>query len=393
MPRFAPNTVAVPHSGIRRIHEIALRMDDVIGLAVGEPDVAVPPHVLRAASEAWLADDTNYTANAGIAPLREAIVQKLADLNGVQVEVEQVWVTQGATQALYLAQSLVLAPGDQVLVPDPGYTTFTMGARMLQAEPVPYRLLPEHGFEPQVAELERLVTPATRAIIVNSPSNPLGVVFGEAVLRSLLAFAERHDLWVISDEVYEAFTFDTPHISPASLDDSGRVLGVYSFSKTYALTGGRVGYLVIPPGNAATMRTFQEAMISCVDTPAQRAALAALTGPQDAVDAARMHYRGNFAAAARLLDERGLTYLTPQGAFYLWIDMTHVSGGDVAGWAEGFLLDQRVSVAPGSAFGASGEGWIRVCLAASRADLLTGLGRLPVPDGLRSEPRPETAAV
>lgn len=393
MPRFAPNTAAVPPSGIRRIHEIALRMDDVIGLAVGEPDVAVAPHVLRAASGAWLADDTNYTANAGIPPLREAIVQKLADVNGIRAEVEQVWVTQGATQALYLAQSLVLSPGDQVLVPDPGYTTFTMGARMLHAEPVPYRLLPEHGFEPQVAELERLVTPATRAIIVNSPSNPLGVVFGEAVLRALLAFAERHDLWLISDEVYEAFTFDTPHISPASLDDSGRVLSVYSFSKTYALTGGRVGYLVTPPGNAATMRTFQEAMISCVDTPAQRAALAAVTGPQDAVDAARAHYRGNLAAAAALLDERGFTYLTPQGAFYLWIDVTHLAGGDVAGWAEGFLLDQRVSVAPGSAFGVSGEGWIRVCLAAGRADLLTGLGRLPFPGAARAEARPQTAAV
>lgn len=393
MPRFAPNTFAVPPSGIRRIHEIALRMTDVIGLAVGEPDVAVAPHVLRAASEAWLADDTDYTANAGIAPLREAIVQKLATVNRVAVDVEQVWVTQGATEALYLAQSLVLAPGDQVLVPDPGYTTFTMGARMLHADPVPYRLLPEHGFEPQVSELERLVTPSTRAIIVNSPSNPLGVVFGEPVLRSLLAFAERHDLWVISDEVYEAFTFDAPHLSPASLDDAGRVLGVYSFSKTYALTGGRVGYLVTPPGVAATMRTFQEAMISCVDTPAQRAALAALTGPQDAVVAAGAHYRDNLAVATALLDELGLTYLPPQGAFYLWIDMTHVAGGDVAGWAEGFLLDRRVSVAPGSAFGASGEGWIRVCLAASRADVVEGLGRLPAPGGARPEPRPETAAV
>jgi aspartate aminotransferase len=379
MPRFTRTALAVPGSGIRRIHELAIRMPDVIGLAVGEPDQPVARHVLEAASAAWLADDTDYTANGGIAPLRLAVAEKAREQRGIPVDPEQVWVTPGGTEALYLALTLVLEPGDEVLVPDPGYPAFTTAPRMQSATPVPYRLDPANGFVPHVELLDRLVTPRTRAIIVNSPSNPLGVVFPEPVLRGLLDLARRHDLWVISDEVYEAFTYGTRHVSLAALDDEHRVLTVQSFSKTYALTGARVGVLLVPPGVDVTLRAFQEALVSCVNTPAQHAALAALTGPQDAVEVARRHYRGNLDAASALLTERGFRHLTPQGAFYLWIDVSHVSGGDVAEWAERFLIEQRVSVAPGSAFGAAGEGWIRVCAAASRKNLLAGLERLPVP--------------
>ncbi|MFD1713888.1 pyridoxal phosphate-dependent aminotransferase [Amnibacterium flavum] len=379
MPSLASQVSSVPNSGIRRIHEIALQLDDVIRLAVGEPDVAVAPHVLDAGSAAWLADDTDYTANGGIPELRAAIKTKLAERNGIDVDTEQVWVTIGATQALNLAMSLTLSPGDEVLLPDPGYTTFTMNARMLGAEPVPYPLHPAAGFVPSIDELEKLVTERTRLIIVNSPSNPLGAVYPAEILAQLLDFASRHDMWVISDEVYEAFSYGAPHTSMASLDTEDRVFSVFSVSKTYAMTGARVGYLVTPPGLAETMRTYQEAIISCVDTPAQRAAVAAITGDQGAVGAAAAHYRGNLDAATALLDEAGISYLPPTGAFYLWIDISHASDGDVAGWAESFLLRERVSVAPGSAFGRSGEGWIRVCVAASREDLLEGLRRLPRP--------------
>lgn len=379
VPSYTPNALAVPESGIRRIHEIALTLDDVIALAVGEPDLPVAPHVLRAASEAWLADDTRYTANGGIPPLRAAIAARLRREGGMDVAPDQVWVTPGATEALYLALGLVLAPGDEVLVPDPGYTTFTMAPRMQFADPVPYRLAPEHDFLPDTAALDALVTGRTRAIILNSPSNPLGVVFPEAVVRDLVAFAQRHDLWIVSDEVYEAFTYGLPHVSPASIDPA-RVLTVQSFSKTYALTGGRVGYLVTPPaGPTGLLRNFQEALISCVNTPAQRAALAALEGPQEAVETAARHYRDNLRAATALLDERGIGYREPDGAFYLWVDVSFASGGDVAAWAERFLLERRVAVAPGSAFGRAGEGWIRVCAAAAREDLLEGLRRLPAP--------------
>jgi aspartate aminotransferase len=379
VPSYTPNALAVPESGIRRIHEIALTLDDVISLAVGEPDLPVAPHVLRAASEAWLEDDTRYTANGGIPPLRAAIAAKLRRENGMDVGADQVWVTPGATEAIYLALGLILAPGDEVLIPDPGYTTFTMAPRMQFASPVPYRLTAERDFLPDPAELDALVTPRTRAIIVNSPSNPLGVVFPEAVIRDLVAFAQRHDLWIVSDEVYEAFSYGLPHVSPAAIDPT-RVLTAQSFSKTYALTGGRVGYLVTPAGGpGAMLRNFQEALISCVNTPAQRAALAALEGPQESVAEAAAHYRGNLRAATALLDERGIGYREPDGAFYLWVDVSSASGGDVAAWAEALLLERRVAVAPGSAFGREGEGWIRLCAASARDDLLEGIRRLPVP--------------
>ncbi|WP_166873094.1 pyridoxal phosphate-dependent aminotransferase [Salinibacterium sp. ZJ450] len=377
MPSLAPHIASVPASGIRRIFEIATELDDVISLAVGEPDVAVAPHIAAAATAAWHRDDTDYGPNGGIAPLRRVIVDKLASRNNITVDLEQVWVTVGATQGLHLAMQLLLAAGDEVLIPDPGYTIFTMNARMLDATPVPYSLTPDRDFMASLDELERLVTERTRVLIVNSPSNPLGTVFPEPVLRELLAFASRHDLWVISDEVYEYFTWGEPHVSLAALDTEDRVFSVFSLSKTYAMTGIRVGYLVTPKGLAATMRTMQEASISCVNTPAQHAAIAALTGEQHHIDDARAHYAENLRAATALLEERGIRYLDPHGAFYLWIDMRHATDGDVAAWAERFVLVDRVAVAPGSAFGRSGEGWIRVCLASNENDLLEGIRRLP----------------
>jgi len=379
MPHLAPHIATVPASGIRRIYLLASELDDVLSLGVGEPDVSIAPHIAAAAKAAWDRDDTNYTANAGIPQFREAIVAKLARDNNVHVETEQVWATIGATQALHQALHLTLAAGDEVLIPDPGYTVFTMAPRMLDALPIPYSLRPENGFLPNLDELESLVTPRTRVLLVNSPSNPLGTVFPESVLRDLLAFARRHDLWVISDEVYEYFTWGEPHVSMASLDEDDRVFTTFSLSKTYAMTGIRIGYLVTPRGLAETMRSVQEASISCVNTPAQYAAIAAITGSQQNIADARAHYQENLVVATELLDARGIEYLRPRGTFYLWVNLGHATGGDVADWAERFLLEQRVAIAPGSAFGRSGEGWIRVCVAASRADLLAGLDRLPVP--------------
>ena len=379
MPEIAPHIAGMPGSGVRHILELALQRPGTTILAVGEPGEAVAEPIRRAGADAWTAGQTRYTANGGIPALRQAIVAKLARDNDIHVGIDEVWVTVGATQALHQAMAIVLAPGDEVLVPDPGYTTFTMNAHMLSAHPVGYPLDPRRGFQPDIAGLDALVTERTRAIIVNSPSNPLGSTFDRETLTGILAFARDHDLWVISDEVYERFTWEVPHVSIASLDDDSRVFSVFSLSKTYAMTGVRVGWLVTPPGFHDTMLRVQESAISCVNTPAQYAAVEALTGSQRPVMDAAAHHRANFTAAAQLLDARGIRYLTPTGAFYLWIDVAHATGGDVAGWTVRFLEEQGVAVAPGTAFGAGGEGWIRVCLASERAELLAGLGRLPAP--------------
>lgn len=379
MPEIAAHVQGMPGSGVRHILERALQRPGTIILAVGEPGEVAGDDVRAAAAQAWTAGDIRYAPNGGILPLREAIVAKLARENDLQVDVEQVWVTVGATQALHMALALTLAHGDEVLVPDPGYTTFTMNAHLLQATPVPYPLRPERGFQPDIAVIESLVTARTRVLVVNTPSNPLGSTFDRETVASLLALARRHDLWVVSDEVYERFTYGGAHTSPAALDGDGRVLSVFSMSKTHAMTGVRVGWLVVPPGWRPLMLRVQESLVSCVDPPAQRAALAALTGDQRAVESAKAHYRDNLTAAMDALDARGIRYLTPTGAFYLWIDVSYASEGDVAGWCERFLDAEGVAVAPGTAFGVSGEGWIRVCVASDRASLLEGLRRLPAP--------------
>ncbi|WP_019179030.1 pyridoxal phosphate-dependent aminotransferase [Microbacterium yannicii] len=379
MPQIAPHVALMPGSGVRHILEQALRRPGTIILAVGEPGAVAHAGIRDAAATAWRDGAIRYTPNGGISELRRAIVDKLARENSLHVDVEQVWVTVGATQALHLAMALTLSRGDEVLVPDPGYTTFTMNAHLLQAMPVPYPLRAERDFQPDLSELETLVTPRTRAIIVNTPSNPLGSTFDRETLGALLDLARRHDLWLISDEVYERFTWGERHVSPATLDDDDRVLSVFSMSKTHAMTGARVGWLVTPPGWRQTMLRVQESVVSCVDEPSQRAAVAALEGDQAQVDRAAAHYRDNLAAATALLDRRGLRYLDPTGAFYLWIDVSHVSDGDVLRWCERFLDEAQVAVAPGSAFGITGEGWVRVCVASDRAELLEGLARIPAP--------------
>lgn len=376
MPRIARHIDAVPASGIRRIFEIALQLDDVAMLAVGEPDQPVAQHILDAGAAAWLADDTSYGPNGGLPALRDAFVAQQRREHGVELDRERVWVTVGGTQAIHLAMTLVLQPGDEVLVPDPGYTTFSMVPAMLSAHAVPYAL-PAPTFLPDVDAIRALVTDRTRAIVLNSPSNPLGVVLPGDAIQAILDLAREHDLWVVSDEVYEHLVWEGEQVSAQALDVDGRVLGVHSVSKSYAMTGARVGFLTVPSGLAERMRTLQEAIVSCVASPDQRAALAAITGPQDAVDVARDHYRANLDLAARILADAGIPHLEPAGAMYLWIDVSHASGGDVAAWAERLLLQERVAVAPGSAFGRSGEGWIRVCLAARPETLERGLRALP----------------
>jgi len=167
------------------------------------------------------------------------------------------------------------------------------------------------------------------------------------------------------------------HVSIGSLGGSERVWSVFSLSKTYAMTGIRIGYLVTPPGYADIMRSVQEATISCVPAPDQRAAVAAIEGSQQNVEDAARHYRDNLEAATEVLVRLGIPFQHPQGAFYVWADLRHAAAGDIAAWAMRFLLEQKVALAPGSAFGRSGEGWVRICLAATRDDLVTGLGRLP----------------
>ncbi|MCM0615157.1 pyridoxal phosphate-dependent aminotransferase [Paenarthrobacter sp. TYUT067] len=381
MPELAAHVRDVPVNQIREITEAAWSTPGAIVLSIGEPGFALPRHVLNAGIACLDRDETNYTPNAGIPALREAFAARFREQQEVTIGAERVYVVDGAQQGLHFAMSLLLSPGDEILIPNPGYPTFAMTSRLLHAVPVQYPLYPQNDFQPHIEDIEALITPRTRVMVLNSPSNPLGAVISEKATRELVELAVRHDLWIISDECYEAFTFDVPHVSPARFDSDvpgeARVFTSLTLSKTYGLTGLRIGALICPPGLEQKMNNVMESIVSCVASPSQYAALAALTGPQDYVSQARDHYRSNRDAASAVLTEKGIRFLGAQGAFYLWADVSHVSGGDVRTWVRKFLAESGVSFAPGTAFGSIGEGWIRIALCGGQQDLLDGVTRLP----------------
>jgi aspartate aminotransferase len=377
MPQLSDPAREMPPSGIRAAMEAVWQIDgDVIGLHAGEPSFPTPQHVLDEARHALDRRATRYVPNAGIPELRAALAEKVTRRNAIKATPEQIIVSAGGTQALLNALALVVSAGDEVLVPNPGWPNFGMMVHMLQAIPVPYTLRAENRFQPYPADLSAAVTDRTVAIILNSPSNPLGTVVDAGLTGELVAFAERHDLWLISDECYDAITFEEPHVSPASVGGSERILSCFSFSKTYAMTGMRVGYAVVPAEVAPVAAELQEAMIGCVSAPAQWGALAALRGPQDVVEAMRRTYQQRRDLTTTLLDELGQSFVRPQGAFYLWLDVGDKCGSDVRSWALRLLHEKRVAVAPGTAFGPEGEGWVRISLATDTAALLEGCRRI-----------------
>jgi aspartate aminotransferase len=373
-----PSSIAssMPVSRIREIMELAWGDSEAIHLEVGEPDFPTPEHVVEAAYVAAKAGRTRYAPNAGLPELREALADKVTRRNGYEARPDQVVVTQGGIQALYLVLRALLEPGDEVLLPNPAWPNFRMIAHLLGARVLSYPLVAEGGFLPRLEDLERLVTPRTRAILVNSPSNPLGTVLPRELVEVLLAFARRRGLWFISDEVYDEIVFDEDFVSAGSVaDPSDRLVSIYSFSKVYAMTGWRVGYLVAPSDMAKLLTGMQEPIISCVNTPAQMAALAAVTGPQDVVRKMREAYRARRDDLLGILDHGGLPSSRPSGAFYDW---TEVSKADMPSmdFARSLIEREHVAVAPGSAFGELGEGYVRLSLASSREDLLDGASRL-----------------
>ena len=358
-PKPADSAASMPRSGIREMMHRIANMGDVINLAPGEPDFPTPGHIVAAGIEALRAGHTKYANNAGLPDLRSELVRKLRQRNGVIVDPDRIIITNGAAEGLFSAFVALVNPGDEVLLPDPSWPNFRMMAMLRSAVIREYRLSADTGYLPSIAQLEELVSPATRLILINTPLNPVGSIIGRDLMVELIRFAERHNIWILSDETYDAITYDDSYVSAASLDTSGRVVGVYSFSKTYAMTGWRVGYVAAPPAVSSIIATLQEAMISCVNTPAQWGALAALRGPQDAVETMRAAYADRRQQALDLLRALGIPVHPPSGAFYLWVDIRR-SGVSSSSFSELLLDEHRVAVAPGPTFGPSGEGFVRI---------------------------------
>ena len=365
---------AIRRSGIREIFDLARTVPGTIHLEVGEPNFPTPGHIVEAAAEAGRSGFTKYTPNAGVAELREALVDKVRGHNGLDVSVEQIVVTNGAVEALFSTFLAILEPGDEVLLADPGWPNFKMMVEALQSVAVPYALGPTNRYAPTAQQLEALVTDKTKAIVINSPSNPLGTIIDPNQLHDIASVARERDLWLISDECYEAITFDDSFRSAAQLDPE-RIVSVFSFSKTYSMTGWRVGYVVGAAALMALITKLQEPIISCVNAPAQRAALAALTGPQDAVEEMRKEYLRRRDATLALFDREGVPALVPRGAFYIWVDIS-ASGVSSREFSLDLIKEQGVAVAPGTAFGDEGDDAVRISLATAEDELLEGATRI-----------------
>lgn len=370
---LSPGAASIPGSGIREIVNLVLDRPEgeVARLEIGEPDSLTPAHIVEAASRS-LRGRIGYTQSAGISPLRDAIIERLHAAYGMRLDRPNVIISQGAVQAIAASLAAVLRPGDEVLVPDPAWPNYEMQALLLNAKAVHYGLRADHGFLPDLAELESLVSPRTRAIVLNSPSNPAGAVVPTGLMEQLVTFAAERGILVISDEVYDEIVFDGEHVGARQFAPDS-VVSVFSFSKTFSMTGWRVGYAVVPDWMSVGFERIQESLLSCVSTVSQAAALAALTGPQDAVAENLARYRGRRDLAVGMLAAAGVTTVPPGGAFYLMVPLAPGVDSRLAALE---LVEHGVAVAPGSAFGDNATDHIRLSLASPDATLVTGIERL-----------------
>ena len=364
----------MPASGIREVVHVAMKTPDVIRLEVGEPDFATPQHIVEAAYEAASAGFTKYLPSAGLSSLRDLLSERVKRVNGYAVKSEQIVVTVGGVQCVFATMLALLNPGDEVLIPDPAWPNYEMAILLQGSIPVHYPLSIRDEFVPIVERLETFVTPRTKLLVVNSPSNPTGAVLSKEIIVQLVEFARKHNLYLLSDEVYDEIIFEGEHVSPA-LYDPERTISVYSFSKIYAMTGWRLGYLVANGDISDTIAKIQEPQISSVSSVGQKAAEAALTGPQGCVKEMCNSFRERRDAVVELLQQRDAYMYTPHGAFYIMVDIG-ASRLDSREFAFDLLDKHRVAVAPGTAFGTHGSNFVRISLATEKSDLLEGVSRL-----------------
>jgi aspartate/methionine/tyrosine aminotransferase len=364
---------ALPASGIRRMMAKASAMEDVARLDVGEPQFATPAHIVEAACLAASQGATKYAPSGGLRSTREAIAATIAADTGTPVTWENVVVTLGAVGALISAVRTAVEPGDEVLVPDPGWPNYRSLTRVSGGVPVSYALDAEHGFAPTREQLEAACTSRTRAVIINTPGNPTGAVFSRATMEEVLGFARAHGLYIISDEVYSKVVYEPPFTSAWGLGENDRVIVANSVSKTYSMTGWRLGWALAEPSVAALIAKLQEAYISCSPTLSQKAAEAALAGDQSCITTFREAYSGNLDIAVEELRKAGIACTRSAGSFYLWVD---IGCGDSWAFADRLLDERHVALAPGEAFGEQGKGRVRLSLASSEDQVRRGAREL-----------------
>lgn len=378
MNKFIADKVAkTPPSGIRKFFDIAATMEDVISLGIGEPDFVTPQPILEAGIASLQRGETQYTSNSGTWELRAALSQHLQRLYNVPYEPEdEILITVGVSEALYLAMTATLNPGDEVIIPEPCFVAYAPEVTFAGGVPVMVPTYVENGFKVTAETIAANITPQTRAILLGYPNNPTGAVMTRDILADIVALAEEHDLLLISDEIYDQLVYGVEHSSVPSLPGAwDRTILLGGFSKDYAMTGWRIGYACAPPPLLAAMRKVHQYTIMSAPTTAQAAALAALQIGQPYVEEMRAEYDRRRRLIVDGFNTLGLDCFEPHGAFYAFPSIQR-SGMTSDDFAMRLLDEQEVAVVPGDAFGSSGAGFVRASYATSYEKIEEVLNRL-----------------
>ena len=379
--KLAPRMTGLGSEGAFEVLAKAQRLEaegmDVIHLEIGEPDFDTPGNIVAAAAEALRQGHTRYGPSPGFTEVRERIAQAVSRTRNIPVSGDNVVITPGGKPIIFFTILALVDRGDEVLYPNPGFPTYESVIRLAGGVPIAMKLHEAKGFNVDVEEVARQITAKTRLMILNSPNNPCGSVTAREDLEALASLAQRNDLIVLSDEIYSRFIYEGQHYSVASFPGmQGRTVLLDGFSKTYAMTGWRVGYAVAPKAFIGQMKKVQEASTTCAVPFCQKAAIQAITGPQDSV----VRMRDEFNRRRMLLVEGlnkipGISCRVPKGAFFAFpnIKALGVTGAQLS---EHLLKDAKVVTVPGSGFGKYGEGYIRLSYASSQENIKKALERM-----------------
>ncbi|WP_334109502.1 aminotransferase class I/II-fold pyridoxal phosphate-dependent enzyme [Thermodesulfitimonas autotrophica] len=372
-----PVVRAIPPSGIRRFFDLAAEMKGVISLGVGEPDFVTPWRIREACIYALEKGYTMYTSNLGLKELREEIARYLSQAFRLRYNAEkEILVTVGVSEALDLALRALVAPGDEVLIPEPTYVSYIPCTLFAGGVPVPLPTRMENGFRISAAQVERSITPKTKVLLLAYPNNPTGAVLNRQELEDIAAVVREHDLVVVSDEIYAQLTYEGEHVSIARLPGMReRTVVLQGFSKAFAMTGWRLGYAAGNEAFIGAMTKIHQYTMLCAPITAQMAAIEALRNGLGEMRQMVRQYNYRRRLVVNAFKELGLPCVEPGGAFYAFPSIRH-TGLSAEEFCERLLREERVAVVPGTAFGPSGEGFIRCSYAASVANLTEAFRRM-----------------
>lgn len=374
---LSQRVATVPPSGIRKFFDIAATMKDVISLGIGEPDFVTPPAITRAGITSLERGETHYTSNSGILELRQAISENVARLYGVCYDPEaEILITVGVSEALHLAFSSIIDPGDEVIIPTPCFVAYAPSVVFAGGTPVMLCTTVENDFQVSAADIAGALTPRTKAILLGYPNNPTGAVMSRERLLGIAQLAEERDLLVVSDEIYDRLVYGVEHTCFASLPGmKERTILLQGFSKAYAMTGWRLGYAAGSAEIIGGMRKMHQYVIMSAPTPAQYAGLEALRSGEADVQRMREEYDRRRKVVVKGLNDIALTCFEPRGAFYAFPSI-RASGMTSDEFANRLLEEEHVALIPGTAFGACGEGFARISYATAMEKIEEALARM-----------------